>query len=104
MKEISVKELKARLDAGEDIQLIDVRESNEYEYCNIGGELIPVGDILMNLNRLSRDKIVILHCKSGGRSSAIVNALMARGFTNVHSLKGGITAWSEEIDPRIPTY
>jgi len=104
MKEISVKELKARMDAGDDFQLIDVREVNEYEYCNIGGELIPMGEIMMNLDKLSRDKDVIVHCKSGGRSSAIVNALMARGFDNVINLRGGILAWADEIDPTVEKY
>jgi rhodanese-related sulfurtransferase len=104
MKEISVKELKAKLDAGEDIQVIDVREVNEYEYCNIGADLLPMGQIMMNLDKVSRDKEVIIHCKSGGRSGAIVNALMSRGFTNVVNLRGGIMAWSSEVDPTLPTY
>ena len=104
MKEISVTELKAKLDAGEDIQVIDVRESNEYEYCNIGAELIPMGEVMMNLDKISKDKEVIIHCKSGGRSGAIVNALMSRGYSNVVNLKGGILAWSEQIDSSIPRY
>jgi len=104
MKEISVKELKAKLDAGEDIQVIDVREVNEYEYCNIGADLLPMGQIMMNLDKVSRNKEVIIHCKSGGRSGAIVNALMSRGFTNVVNLRGGIMAWSSEVDPTLPTY
>lgn len=104
MREITVRELKARMDAGDDFQLIDVREANEYEYCNIGGELIPMGDIMMNLDKLSRHKDVIIHCKSGGRSSAIVNALMARGYDNVINLRGGILAWADEIDPTVEKY
>ncbi|MEQ9186521.1 MAG: rhodanese-like domain-containing protein [Cryomorphaceae bacterium] len=104
MKEISVQELKAKLDSGADIQVIDVREINEYEYCNIGAQHIPMGEIMQNLDQLSQKKEVIIHCKSGGRSSAIVNALMSRGFSNVTNLRGGILAWSAEIDPSIPTY
>ncbi|NQV53741.1 MAG: rhodanese-like domain-containing protein [Flavobacteriales bacterium] len=104
MREISVTELKAKLDSGEDIQVIDVREVNEYEYCNIGADLLPMGQIMMNLDKVSKDKDVVIHCKSGGRSGAIVNALMARGFSNVINLRGGILAWSEEVDPSIPTY
>ena len=104
MREISVKELKAKLDSGEDIQVIDVREVNEYAYCNIGADLLPMGQIMMNLDKVSKDKDVVIHCKSGGRSGAIVNALMARGFSNVINLRGGILAWAEEVDPSIPTY
>lgn len=104
MKEISVKDLKARMDAGDDFQLIDVREVNEHEFCNIGGELIPMGDIMMNLDKLSKNKDVIIHCKSGGRSGAIVNALMSRGYDNVINLTGGILAWADEIDSSIPKY
>ena len=104
MKEISVSELKARLDSGDDIQIIDVRERNEYEYCNIGGDPMPMGEIMRNLDRIAKEKDVIVHCKSGGRSGSIVNALMARGFTNVINLRGGIIAWSQEIDPSIPKY
>jgi rhodanese-related sulfurtransferase len=104
MKEISVKELKARIDAGDHLQIIDVREVNEYEYCNMGAELIPMGEIMFNLDRVARDKDVVIHCKSGGRSGAIVNALMSRGFHNVINLKGGIMAWAAEIDNSLPSY
>ncbi|MEZ4722831.1 MAG: rhodanese-like domain-containing protein [Flavobacteriales bacterium] len=104
MKEITVSELKARMDANDDFQLIDVREVNEYEYCNIGGDLIPMGEIMMNLDKISRDKDVVIHCKSGGRSSAMVQALMSRGFDNVINLRGGIMAWAAEVDQSIPTY
>lgn len=105
MKEISVLELKAKIDANEDFQLIDVREANEYEYCCIAeAKHIPMGEILPRLSELSKDKEIVIHCKSGGRSGAIVNALMARGFNNVVNLRGGILAWAHEIDPTLPTY
>lgn len=104
MKEITVAELKAKMDAGDDFQLIDVREVNEYDYCNIGGKLIPMGEIMFNLDEISKEKDVVIHCKSGGRSSAIVSALMSRGYSNVMNLRGGILAWANEIDPNIPTY
>jgi rhodanese-related sulfurtransferase len=104
MKEISVLELKSRIDNGDDIQIIDIRETNEYEYCNIGAELIPMGEIMSKIDLIARDKDVILHCKSGGRSSAMVNALMSRGFDNVINLTGGILAWADQIDPSIPKY
>ncbi|HAW19954.1 MAG TPA: NADH oxidase [Flavobacteriales bacterium] len=104
MKEISVTELKARMDRGDDLQLIDIRETNEFDFCNIGGELIPMGELMGNLDRLSKDKDVILHCKAGGRSASMTQALMARGYSNVINLAGGILAWSDEIDSSIPKY
>lgn len=104
MKEVSVQELKHKKDNNEDFQLIDVREQHEYDICNIGGELIPMGEIMQSLDKISRDKEVILHCRSGGRSTAIVQALEKQGFNNVANLKGGITAWSNEIDPSVPKY
>lgn len=104
MKEISPTELKSRMDAGDNIQVIDVREPFEYEICNIGAELIPMGDIPSNLDKISRDKDVIIHCKSGGRSGNITQFLMAQGFDNVHNLRGGILAWSDEVDSSVTKY
>ncbi len=104
MKSISVSELKARLDKGDDIQVIDVREQMEYDICNIGGELIPMGEIMENLDKISRDKDVVIHCRSGGRSGSIVQMLDSKGFTNLHNLTGGILAWADEIDPSMPKY
>lgn len=104
MKEISVAELKAKMDGKEDFQLIDVREANEYEYVNIGGELIPMSDVMGNLEKISKVKDVYIHCKSGGRSGAIVNALSSRGYSNIFNVKGGILAWANEIDNSLPTY
>ncbi len=104
MKEITVTELKARMDAGDDIQVIDIRESNEYDYCNFGAQHIPMGEIMGNLDLISKDKDVILHCKSGGRSGAMAQALTSRGYVNVMNLTGGILAWSDQIDSSIPKY
>jgi sulfur-carrier protein adenylyltransferase/sulfurtransferase len=104
MKEISVQELKQRLDKQEDIQLIDVREEHEAEICEIGGELIPMGDVMDNIDRISRSKPVIVHCRSGKRSGAIVQVLEKQGFDNVYNLRGGILAWAEEIDPSMNKY
>ena len=101
MKEITVTELKKLKDSHADFQLIDVREQHEVDSCAIGGEHIPMGEVMNNLNRISKDKQVIVHCKMGGRSGAICNALEAKGFTNVYNLKGGIVAWANEIDPSI---
>jgi sulfur-carrier protein adenylyltransferase/sulfurtransferase len=105
MKEITVQELKAKKDSNEDFQLIDVREPHEADISQIGGELIPMGLILGQTDKISKDKPVIIHCRSGARSGSIVQALENRyGFTNVYNLKGGILAWAREIDPSVPTY
>jgi sulfur-carrier protein adenylyltransferase/sulfurtransferase len=105
MKEITVQELKAKMDAKEDFQFIDVREPHEVEIAEIGAELIPMGDILSQVDKISRDKMVVIHCRSGARSGTIVQALEAQhGFRNLYNLKGGILAWAREIDSSIPTY
>ena len=104
MKEITVQELKAKMDNKEDFQLIDVREEHEFDFCNLNGELIPMGNILFETDRISKDKPVIIHCKSGGRSGVVVNELEKKGFTNVYNLKGGILMYAKEIDPSIPLY
>lgn len=105
MKEITVQELKEKMDKQEDFQLIDVRESYEYEICNLNGELIPMSSILDQLDKISKDKPVIVHCKSGGRSGVIVMELERRfGMNNLYNLKGGILAYAREIDPSLATY
>lgn len=99
MKEISVQELKKMMDENIDFQLIDVRELHEFEIANLGGELIPLGEIIDQCEKISRDKPVIIHCRSGARSAAALRELVNRfGFTNLANLKGGIIAWSKEID------
>ena len=104
MKEITVKELKIKIDNEEDFQLIDIRESYEKEICNIGGELIPMGDVMGSLEKISKNKPVVLHCRSGKRSAAMVMHLGTMGFDNLYNLKGGILAWADEIDSSIPKY
>lgn len=105
MKEKTVLELKHMLDAGETFQLIDVRERHEYEICHIHGELIPLGNIVSAVENIRKDIPVIIHCRSGARSAAAVNELEQRfGFTNLYNLKGGIIAYSREIDSSIPVY
>lgn len=104
MKEITVQELKEMMDAQADFQLIDVREEMEYDHCNIGGELIPMGSVMAHLDKIAKDKKVVIHCKSGGRSGTIVQMLTAQGYHNLYNLKGGILAWSDQIDPSIPKY
>ena len=104
MKEITVEELKAKKDAGENFFLLDVREGWEYMVSNINGVHIPLGELQNRLRELEdqRDADFIVMCRSGGRSSRATAFLTSQGFSNVHNLKGGITAWSKEIDPSIP--
>lgn len=104
MKEISVQELQEMMNNEEDFQLVDVREPNEYDFCNIGGELIPLGTVLDHQDQIARDKKVVVHCKSGRRSASAIQALEAEGFDNLYNLRGGILAWAQEIDDSVPTY
>ncbi len=104
MKEITVLELKKLKDTHSTFQLIDVREEHELEICEIGGEHILMAEMMDNLDRISKTKQVIIHCRSGGRSGAICQALEKEGFTNVYNLKGGIIAWANEIDTSISKY
>lgn len=98
MKEVTVKELKQMVDNKEDFQLIDVREEYEFEESNLKGELIPMGEVMDNLDKISKDKKVVVHCRSGKRSATVIQALEAQhGFTNLYNLKGGILAYIEEI-------
>ena len=105
MKEISVQELKEMMDNHEDFQLIDVREDFEYEMSNLGGVLIPLGGVLIEADKIAKDKPVIMMCRSGRRSAAAIMQLEQQfGFTNLANLQGGILAWAEEIDPSIQVY
>jgi len=107
--EVSAEEVKRKLDESDNFTLIDVREPSEYEICRIDGSvLIPLGEIEamgpQNLNSLSQDDQIILHCKAGVRSLKAVKALKKIGFENVKSMAGGIEAWSEKIDSSVPRY
>jgi rhodanese-related sulfurtransferase len=104
MKEISVQELKEKIDNGEDFQLIDVREDFEYETSNLGGVLIPLGGILIESDKIAKDKDVVIMCRSGKRSAAAIMQLEQQGFTNLYNLYGGILAWAEDIDPSLDVY
>jgi rhodanese-related sulfurtransferase len=105
MKEITVQELKEMRDSKASFQLIDVREPHEYDTCNLEGELIPQAEIPFNVDRIAKDKKVIIHCRSGARSGNMIQWLEKNhGLTNLYNLKGGILAWSREIDPTVPTY
>jgi len=105
LKEITATELKDLLDNNEDVQIIDVRESHEYDICNMGGELIPLGTIPENADKISKDKKVVVHCHHGKRSAnAIMHLMQNEGYTNLLNLKGGINAWSIEVDSSVSTY
>lgn len=105
MKEVTVQELQKLLETKQDFQLIDVREPHEFDICNLNGELIPQGEIPHNVERISRDKQVVIHCRSGARSGNMVTWLEKNhGFVNLYNLKGGILAWAREIDDTMPTY
>ncbi len=105
IKEITVEELKAKIDNNEDFQLIDVREPFEYEVSNLNGENIPLGGILIEADKIATDKPVIIQCRSGKRSAAAVMQLEAQlGLTNLYNLQGGILAWQQEFDPEMPVY
>ena len=106
MDEITATELKARLDAGDDIQLIDVRQPDEYAFASIdGAKLIPLGEIMGRMGEIDESRETVIHCKMGGRSARAIEALQQSGFKgNLKNLVGGITAWSNEVDPRVPKY
>jgi adenylyltransferase/sulfurtransferase len=102
--QLPVKELKRRLDAGEDIFVLDVREPYEYQIANIGGTLIPQNDVPKRLAEIDRDREIVVQCRSGQRSQRIAEFLAQQGYANVKNLAGGILAWSDEIDPKIQKY
>ncbi len=105
MKEVTVKELKQMIDENQDFQLIDIREDYEYDICNLGAEQIPMGNVMAEIDKLSKEKKVVLHCRSGGRSGQMIQVLEQRmGFENLYNLKGGILAWADEIDPSMAKY
>ena len=106
MNEITVSELKARLDAGDDIQLIDVRQPDEYAFARIeGAKLIPLGSIPTRKDEIDETRETVVHCKMGGRSARAIEFLEQSGFKGkLSNLVGGITAWSNEIDPTVPKY
>ncbi|MGA2218712.1 MAG: molybdopterin-synthase adenylyltransferase MoeB [Terracidiphilus sp.] len=102
--QITVKELKRRIDAGEDVQLIDVREPYEYQIAQIGGKLIPQNDVANRLAEIDREREVVVHCRSGARSQRIAELLTQAGYPRVVNVAGGILAWSDEIDPKVQKY
>jgi adenylyltransferase/sulfurtransferase len=102
--EITPRELKSKIDRGEDIFILDVREPHEYQICNLGGYLIPLGDLSRRAAELDSSREIVAHCRSGKRSAEAVEFLRRAGFRKILNLKGGILAWSDEVDPTVPKY
>ena len=106
MEEITATDLKDRLDRGDDLQIIDVREPNEYDIARIpGAKLIPLGEVTGRAGEIDEGRETVVHCKGGGRSARAIEALQRAGYGGkLVNLKGGITAWSNEVDPSVPKY
>ena len=102
--QLSVKDLKRRIDEGEDVFILDVREPYEYQIAQIGGKLIPQNDVPQRLTEIPRDREIIVQCRSGARSQRIAEFLKQSGYPKVVNLAGGILAWSDEIDPKVKKY
>jgi adenylyltransferase/sulfurtransferase len=106
MNEISATELKQKLDAGENLQLIDVRQPDEFAFANIPNtKLIPLGEVVARMSEIDDSCCTVIHCKMGRRSAMAIDALQRAGFKGeLWNLRGGITAWSNEVDPKVPKY
>ena len=106
MEEITATELKQRIDRGDDLQIIDVREPNEYDIARIPGtRLIPLGQVTQRMAEIEEGRETVVHCKGGVRSARAIEALRGSGFKGkLVNLKGGITAWSNDVDPSVPKY
>ena len=102
--EITPRELKHRLDKGDDLFILDVREPHEYQICNLNGHLIPLGELPRRAHELDSSREIIAHCRSGKRSAEAVDFLRKAGFRKILNLRGGILSWSTEVDPSVPRY
>ncbi len=102
--DMTVEELKQRLDQGDNLFVLDVREPHEYQIANIGGHLIPLNDLPKRVGELDASREIVVHCRSGVRSAKGADFLRQSGFSRVHNLAGGIIAWAERIDPKMPKY
>jgi adenylyltransferase/sulfurtransferase len=102
--EIRVEELKQRLDAGENLFLLDVRDESEYEISNIGGLLIPLPELSKRVNELDAKQNIVTVCKMGSRGRKAAQVLHKAGFTHVWNLTGGIHAWSDRVDHAVQKY
>ncbi|HLF13593.1 MAG TPA: MBL fold metallo-hydrolase [Bacteroidota bacterium] len=102
--QITVQELKRKIEAGEKVLLVDVREPDEFEAANLDGKLIPLRELPKRFTELDTEREIVVHCHTGGRSQRAVEFLYEKGFRNVKNLIGGIDAWSITIDPKVPRY
>ncbi|MFZ0213222.1 MAG: molybdopterin-synthase adenylyltransferase MoeB [Candidatus Acidiferrales bacterium] len=102
--EMTPKDLKQRLDRGDDLFILDVREPHEYQICNLQGYLIPLGELPKRVSELDSSREIVAHCRSGKRSAEAAEFLRKAGFRKIWNLKGGILAWSDEVDPSVPKY
>ncbi len=102
--EITATELKARQDRGEKLFILDVREPHEYQICNLNGKLIPLGELPRRVSELDSSVEMVVHCRSGKRSADAIHFLQTAGFKKLWNLKGGVLAWADEVDPRMPKY
>ena len=103
---ITAVELKEKMDASEDFLLLDVRQQDEYDFVNLDGTLIPLGQLQQRLGEIDayKDKEVVVMCRTGSRSGQAARILAREGFQNVFNLSGGINGWSRDVDPSLPTY
>jgi len=104
MTTVSPSQLNQWRSQGVEHQLVDVREIYEVDICTMGGDHIPMGEIMTQLDQLRKDVPLVIHCKSGRRSEAVAAHLEHHGFSNVHSLEGGILGWIEQIEPALERY
>jgi len=102
--EISVQELKDLRDQNADIFILDVRNPDEYALCNLGGHLLPMSELPARFQELNPEQQIVIHCHAGGRSRRATEFLMTQGFKRVFNLRGGITAWANEIDQAMAKY
>ncbi len=102
--EVQPTDLKAELDAGADVYLLDVREPHEFAICRLSENLIPLGELPERLHELDSSKEIVAYCKVGARSAQAVQFLKRVGFKKIRNLKGGINSWAEQVDPSIPRY
>src|SRR5215203_4157216 len=106
MEEITPTELKQRLDNGDDIQIVDVREDSELAISRLPNSMhIPLAQVLNRMSEIDQTRETVVHCKMGGRSARAIDALQRSGFTGkLINLKGGIIGWSNEVDPTVAKY
>jgi sulfur-carrier protein adenylyltransferase/sulfurtransferase len=102
--QLTVRELKQRLDAGDEVYILDVREPFEYQIANLGGKLIPMNEVPRRVAEIDRNREIVVQCHAGGRSQRVAEWLKQNGYPRVVNLFGGIQAWANEIDPSMRKY